>query len=463
MVGCGISAEAEAIVMVTQLTIVGGGITGLAAAFIAARQGCKVTVLESSHQFGGLLNTFEIGGTRLEYYYHHFFTHDAEINWLLGELGLTNAVVFAKTTMGVFRDGQIFNLNGLVDLLKFKPVGFLGKARFVCTSLYLGKIADWRKWEHVSCLDWFYRYAGKEVTDSLWKPLLVIKFGPYFAQIPVTWMIGRLAQRMNSRKGGDERLGYLKGSLHVLLERLLDNLSTMRVELIEDAPVEAVNIVGNRLESIQTPKGRFGGGPVLFTLPTIYLEPILRHAGVNELADRLAPIEYFGAVCVILEMTHPLSHVYWLNIADAGFPFGGVIEQTNFVPPADYQGRHIAYLSRYFSHAEPIAKMSHEEVKGHMLATLPQVFPNFRQEHLKAVYVFRTNTAATVCDLGFSRKVPPCRTEVENLFLCNMCHIYPDERSCNNSIRIAAEALRVIGLDTAMVPRHRSFSGNIGF
>src|SRR6266446_4500903 len=449
--------------MVSQLMIVGGGITGLAAAFIAARQGWKVTVLEGSHQFGGLLNTFESGGTRLEYYCPHLFTHDAVINWLQVALSLTDKVVFAKTTMGVFRNGQVFNFNGLFDLLQFKPVGFLGKMRFVFTSLYLAKFADWRKWEYVSCLEWFYRYAGKEVTDSLWKPLLTVKFGPYFDQVPVAWMIGRLAQRMHSRKGGDERLGYLKGSLHVLRERLLEKLFVMRVELLQDAPLTAVNIVNNRLDSIETPKGRFGGGPVLFTLPPVHLVPILRHAGANELADRLASIEYFGAICTILEMTRPLSHVYWLNIADPGFPFGGIIEQTNFIPPENYQGSHIAYLSRYFSRAEPIAKMSKEEVKARMLETLPRVFPNFREEDLKAVYVFRTDTAATVCDLGFSRKVPSCQTEVEALYLCNMCHVYPDERSCNNSIRIAAEALRVIGLDTTMVPRNRSFAGIIGF
>ena len=39
-----------------------------------------------------------------------------------------------------------------------------------------------------------YRYAGTRVTESLWKPLLDIKFGPYSDKVPLSWMIGRLRQ-----------------------------------------------------------------------------------------------------------------------------------------------------------------------------------------------------------------------------------------------------------------------------
>lgn len=41
------------------LVIVGGGITGMAAAYLAARNGRKVTILEGAPNVGGLLNTFE--------------------------------------------------------------------------------------------------------------------------------------------------------------------------------------------------------------------------------------------------------------------------------------------------------------------------------------------------------------------------------------------------------------------
>jgi hypothetical protein len=44
-----------------------------------------------------------------------------------------------------------------------------------------------------------------------------------------------------------------------------------------------------------------------------------------------------------------------------------------------------------------------------------------------------------------------------------MVHIYPDERSTNNSIRVAAEACKAMGINTDFVPHGASLSGQIGF
>jgi len=445
-----------------QLTIAGGGITGLAAAYIAAKAGKKVRLFEGSNQFGGLLNTFPIGGNRLEYFYHHFFTHDAELNWLLKELGLEKEVFFCNTTMGIFRDGKIHDFNTPMDLLKFEPVGWTGKFRFALTSLFLGKFADWRKYEHLSTLDWFYRWAGNSVTEALWKPLLSIKFGPYADKVPLAWMIGRLRQRMNSRKQGNEQLGYLEGSLQRLLDALLNELKAAGVELISNAALKRLLVRGNLLEGIETPAGKVEGGDFLLTIPGLYLPALLRDHH-QDLAQRFEKIEYFGAICVVLELNRPLSSIYWLNVADEGFPFGGIIEQTNLLPATAYNGSHIAYLSRYFAKEEAIAAMKNEEVAELMLASLPKIYSDFEKSWLKKVHVFRTNTAATVCDRQFSQKIPPCQTPIQRLFIANMAHVYPDERSANNAIRVAAQACKVMGIDSSFVPSKASLSGQIGF
>ncbi len=448
--------------MNNNLTIVGGGITGLAAAYIASKAGKKVRLIEGSNQFGGLLNTFPIGGNRLEYFYHHFFTHDAELNWLLKELGLEKEVFFSNTTMGVFRDGKIHDFNTPIDLLKFEPVSWLGKFRFALTSLFLGKFADWRKYEHLSTLDWFYHWAGKNVTEALWKPLLLIKFGPYADKVPLSWMIGRLRQRMNSRKQGNEKLGYLKGSLQVLLDALLIRLESAGVELISNAPVQKLLVRNNLLEGIETPLGKIEGGDFLLTIPGLYL-PALLKVHHEDLARQFEKIEYFGAICVVLELDRPLSNIYWLNVADEGFPFGGIIEQTNLLPAAAYNGSHIAYLSRYFAKEEAIAAMKKEEVAEMMLAALPKIYPGFEKSWVKKVHIFRTMAAATVCDCNFSQKIPPCKTPIQRLFIANMAHVYPDERSANNAIRVAAEACKVMEIDSDFVPSNASLSGQIGF
>ena len=449
--------------MKKSLTIIGGGITGLATAYLAAKNGCKVRVLEGSPNFGGLLSTFEIGGNRLEYYYHHFFTHDAEINWFLEELGLKDKIFYYPSTMGIFRNGKIHDFNNPKDLLGFSPIGFFDKFRFAASSYYLGKFANWSECEDISCLEWFYKYAGKRATDSIWLPLLKIKFGPFYDHVPIAWMVGRLAQRMNSRKGGKEQLGYLEGSLQTLLDRLIEKLRQLGVELISDAQIEKLAINKGQLDAVITKYNKFSDKAFLFTLPTSYLTPLLKTENVTILQSQLEDIKYFGAACTVLEMDRPLSPVYWLNIADSDFPFGGVIEQTRLIPSNYYNGRHIAYLSRYFSHDEDFAQKSLKAIESESLGALPQIFSGYEPKQIKNVNVFRTDTAATICDLNFSKRVPACRTKIKNMYLASMCHIYPDERSCNNSIRVAAEACKVLGLSDFGPPSGASLSGQIGF
>lgn len=441
------------------LTIVGGGMTGLATAYLAAKAGEKVTIVEGSGKIGGLLNTFEIGGNQLEHYYHHFFTQDAELHWLLKELGIEDQTVYKKTTMGVFRNGKIYNFNGPLDLLKFSPVNIFDKIRFGLTSIFLGKFAKWRENENVPTLQWFYKWAGKGMTDALWKPMLEIKFGPYADKVPLAWMIGRLAQRLNSRKGGDERLAYINGSWKTLLDTIKVKLNDMGVEILTNQPLEEIIQENGSVKAIKTKDHTISGGKFLITIPSIYFDKVKGLPASFGGKD----VEYFGAVCTILELKNSLSPIYWMNVADEGFPFGGVIEHTNMIDKSEYNGSHIVYLSRYFAMSEDLANMNEEEIKSRMIPPLKRINPDFSENWIKNAFVFKTNTAATVCDLNFSQKVPACKTELENLYIANMTHIYPDERSTNNSIRVAAEACKVMEIDASQVPYGASLSGQIAF
>ena len=444
------------------INIIGGGITGLSAAYIASKNGYKVSIFESSSNFGGLLSTFDIGNNKLEYYYHHFFTHDKEISWLIKELGLEEKLYFKKTSMGVFTGGKIYNFNGVMDLLFFSPLNLAQKLRFAFSSLFLGKIAKWNKYESVSALDWFYKFAGSNVTDSLWRPLLDIKFGPFSKYVPLSWMIGRLRQRMNSRKNGDEQLGYLKGSLSTLLDKLLVELESNNVTLCNNSKVDELIVESNNIIGLVSKNIKYFSDLTLVTIPSNNISDLVSPYN-KRLADNLNSIQYFGAVCVVLELKNKLSDIYWLNIADRGYPFGGIIEHTNFVPSDEYNGKHIVYLSRYFAHNENISKMNKKEIADYMLPYLSKIYADFDYQNIQKINVFKTKTAATVCDLNFSKKITDCKTDIDNFFVANMMHVYPDERSVNNSIRLAAEACKVMGINSKFVPIGSSISAVIGF
>ena len=447
--------------MKDDLIIVGGGITGLSAAYIAATGGAKVRVLEASPAFGGLLQTFEIGGNQLEKFYHHHFTHDAEFRWLLGELGIQDQLEFRHSSMGVFRDGSIYGLNKATDLLRFESIHWPDKLRFLLSSARLSFRMDWTKFEHVSAFDWLKQNSGRTAFESIWEPMLKVKFGSFAREVPLSWLVGRMRQRIQSRKSGAEKLGYLNGSLKVLLDSLLSKLNELGVMLEADSAVTAIN-GQERIEQIKVGEKTFEANRYLFTIPSPVLGRLLKPVS-RKMSNQLLSQKYFGAACLILSLERALSDIYWLNMADQSSPFGGIIEHTNLIPSAEYGGRNIVYLSRYFSSEEEFSNLNDEAMKSTLLKGLEQRFPeSFKSNEILESFLFRTNTAAPVCDLNFSKRVIPMKTGLDGLFLANMQHVYPDERSTNNSIRIAAEACKCMGLGRDEVPRALSLSGQIG-
>ncbi len=447
--------------MPRELLIVGGGMIGLSAAYLAAKSGASVTVLEADTAFGGLLKTFAVGDTWLEHYYHHFFQHDDELRWLLDELDLTDQLAFFQPKMGLFYDGRVHDFGAARDLLTFPHLGLIDKFRFALSSLYLSTMADWRKYEEMSALAWLKRYAGDSTSHLVWRPLMEAKFGASASEVPLSWLVGRLRQRFHSRRRGVESLGYLQGSLRSLLTPLLERLEQMGARLVPQARVETIETREQEV-SLKTSGGQvFRAEQVLFALPAPALAKVLQDPA-PQLAGRLAQIRYLGVVVVVLELTQPLSDIYWLNISDGRLPFTGIIEHTNLVPPQIYGGRHIVYLSKYFTLDSPLAQEEKREIARRMIDHLTGIRADFDRSWIMDQHVFRSLTAAPICNSAFSQKVLPVDLPLPGVFAAGMRHIYPDERSVNNSIRVAASACREMGYRTDFVPQGKSLAGQVG-
>lgn len=231
-------------------------------------------------------------------------------------------------------------------------------------------------------------------------------------------------------------MGYLKGSLQKLVDKLEQRLTEMGVTIVKNTPMTEFLLEKETVVGVKTPTGEFKADKTLVTIPTVYWSKLIPEK-FSDYRQKLDDIEYFGAICAIVVTKKPLSKIYWLNVGDPGFDFGGVIEQTNFLPPAEYQGKHITYLSRYATWKDPILNKSDQEIADLFFQQLKLIFPTLTDQAIEEIKVFRTRTAATVCDYNFSAKIPAYRSPIPNLYVANMAHVYPDERSVNNSIKVA--------------------------
>ncbi|MEC9093397.1 MAG: FAD-dependent oxidoreductase, partial [Planctomycetota bacterium] len=367
------------------------------------------------------------------------------------------------SSMGVLRGGVIYPFDGIVDLLRFKAMGLSGRLRFGLTSACLAYQKKYLDREEETALNWFYRFAGKQATDSIWRPMLEVKFGDAADQIPLAWIAGRLRQRVRSRKRGVEKLGYLKGSLQKLTNSLVSELSERGVGFHYNKQVTRLSQKGKQLLLEFSDGTSCLSQRVVFTIPTHSLSRVFMES-YPTYAQRLDSMEYLGAVCTVVSLKEKLSDIYWTNMADGNCDFGGVIEQTRLVDPKYYGNRHLVYLSRYVSQEDSVWSCSDAEIVNRQLQQLELVYRRPIRDRVVAQWVFRTRNAAPLTNMGFKDRIPGFRTPIPNVFMASMCHLYPEERSVNNSIRVAAELAREMGENAAacLVPSGISQAGQVG-
>ena len=159
------------------IAIVGAGFTGLTAAYELIKNSVDVTIYESSDGIGGLAGGFEMCGSPLEKAYHFIYKTDKHMFSLLRELELYHLLKFHKSSVCTYYDNHIYPMMNPMDLIMFKPLKLRNRIRAGLVVLYLQYLKNWKQLTDISALEWLEKYAGTEVTEVLWRPLLKGKFG----------------------------------------------------------------------------------------------------------------------------------------------------------------------------------------------------------------------------------------------------------------------------------------------
>jgi protoporphyrinogen oxidase len=177
------------------------------------------------------------------------------------------------------------------------------------------------------------------------------------------------------------------------------------------------------------------GRQYLFTPAFPVIANLLDDVTDAKWTDSLRRVNYLGNMCLVLEMDRSLSDTYWLNVNDPGFPFVGVIEHTNFDPPANYAGNHIVFLSRYIATADPVWKYGDDQYLEYALEHLKRMFPEMQRSWIKEFRLWRADYAQPVTERNYSKYVPGRETPFGNALISTMAHIYPEDRGTNYAIR----------------------------
>ncbi|MCZ2108625.1 MAG: NAD(P)/FAD-dependent oxidoreductase [Dehalococcoidia bacterium] len=428
--------------------IVGAGVAGLAAAKVLQDRGHEVTLFESRDEVGGQVVTFEVGGQRLECFYHHIFTNDTTVIRYINDLGLGKELLWIEPRNAHFVKGRMYPFVTPFDLLKFSAIPITSRIRLGVVALWLRRQKNGlQKYEGVTARQWMEKAVGKKAFNAFWGPLLKGKFADQADRVGMVWLWNKIYLRFASRQGSGakESLGYLRGSFRGYYEKLADLITSRGGVINLTTQVDEIAIEDGHATGIQA-NGQFHPfDAVLMTVPNIIARKIARDLppAYLEVLDR---VRYQWATCLILALDRPLTDYYWMSIGD-DLNFVAAIEHTNFMPPAEYGGNHIIYLSNYTPPDDPILQMDAEQVLQAYLPGIRRLNPSFDPSWIREKWLFKDPGGQPVITTYYSRSIPEMRTGVDGLYLSNTTQVYPEDRGQNYSLLLGEQVAALIDQD----------------
>ena len=428
-----------------RVVIVGGGFSGLSAAYELTLRRLRPVILEAEADLGGLAATFELGGTRVERFYHHWFTNDRHVVELVREMGLEKDIVYRPTRTGMYFANKVYRLSTPLDVLRFPALSVADRIRLALTVVRARRVRNWKEIDHLSAAEWLRQLGGDRVFRVVWEPLLRGKFGADADEVSAAWFWSKLKLRGGSRGSrGEEQLGYFRGGFAALIDELTKRVLGAGGEVLRNTAARGLIMDGGRVVAVKTDAGPVPADAVILTPALPIVADILRPHVDAGYAERIGAIGYLANVCVVLELSRSLSELYWMNVNDPEFPFVGVIEHTN-LDQADPSGRRrIVYFSRYLPASHPIFGASRDRVIEATLPHVKRMFPDFDSGCIVSADVWQARYAQPLVVRNYSQLVPPHRTPLPGVFIASMAQVYPEDRGTNYAIRDGRKVARMV-------------------
>ena len=387
----------------------------MAAAYDLRQAGHDVTIFESADYVGGLASGFNEPhwNWSVEKFYHHWFQSDSEMLGLIRELGLEDKVRFPRPLTVMLYKNKWYPFDSILKALLFPGLGFgLNKIRFGFVGLFLRLTNNWHALEKVTADEWMMKYAGKQVYEQMWKPLLIGKFGPYYKDVNMAWMWARIKARTT-------RLGTFEGGFQKFADLFAEKLRALGVKILFGVSIQSI-------KQDQASGGLSVDGEV-FDKVLVTSSPNLMARLCPDLPENylkgLLELKSMGAVVMTLALKHPLSKdgYYWFNVPkDEGYPFLALVEHTNFVPEENFGGDRIIYAGDYLELGHEYFTMSDDELLERFIPAFQKFNPEFSREWVRKIWVSKTNYAQPVPLVNHSKNIPEIQTPIEGLYFASM-------------------------------------------
>ena len=422
-----------------KIAIIGAGYAGMSAAYDLKKAGHEIVIYEAAEYVGGLASGFKEPhwDWSVEKFYHHWFQSDDHMLGLIKELGLDDKVIFPRPLTVMMYKDKFYPFDSIINALRFPGLGFgFNKIRFGFVGLFLRLTNNWKALEKTTTDAWMVKWAGKQVYEQMWKPMLIGKFGPFYKDVNMAWMWARMHARTT-------RLGTFEGGFQNFSDLFAEKLREMGVEIRLGTGVKfikknqadgSLNVDVESFDKVLVTTSPGLMSKLCLDLPENYLKGLLE-------------LKSMGAVVMVVSLKHQLSKdgYYWFNLPkDAGFPMLALVEHTNYVSSEHFGGDHIVYAGDYLEVGHEYFSLSDEELLERFIVAFEKINPEFSRDWVKKVWVNKTNYAQPVPLVDHSKNIPAIQTPVDGLYFASMSQVYPWDRGTNFAVEIGRQAAKMM-------------------
>lgn len=414
-----------------RIIIVGGGLSGLAAADHLADD-FDVTILEKESYLGGLASSFEKDGKLIPKYYHQVFKHDYTTQEYLKKHGMLDKMSWKRIKMGICAKGKIHNFTEPVGLLKFDYLSLAARIRYGLFGLYVFTVMNPAKIkDETDAKEWLTKYAGKEVTEKLFYQL----YAKNKFNIPLERISAKqFAYRLKAKEAMGV-FGYPTQGLQLLIDRMEKDLIKRGCKITKNSKITKIHLKNKKITQNDS---SIDYDSIIITIPTPTFISLTEGLPAKY-KEKISKIRYCPAICVTFATKDFLSKHYWLNLLEER-------THTLFQHSRLYDGYpyKINWILRYGGSEEDY-NLTDKEIEKTYLTDVKKYFPKTKILWTK---ISKDTHAEPIYDKDFAKHRPDYKTPVDGLYFANTATSYPKIRNMNTALQTGQECAKIVKKDS---------------